>query len=106
MIDPTEYATVKACNNVILTYDGISTFTATINQYDPNTGLPAQSPLIETCTLADVQNAIIAATAPITALENTMSNFKEQLRVAQTNLNNLQMLQADLIAISANAAQK
>lgn len=104
MIDPNIYAMAKANNNVTLTYDGISTYTATINQYDSNTGKMTQDPIIETCQAVDITNAAAAINIAISNQQNTIDGFTAQLNIQQVNLKNLQMLQADTVAVTSASA--
>jgi len=77
MIDSNLYQQAKTAGKVFLTYDNVSLFTATVEQFTSPSSGAIVGPLAQICCLADVQNQI-------TNVQNQLNNLNELLADMQS----------------------
>lgn len=79
MIDSNLYQQAKTSSKVVLTYDNVSLFTATVQQFTSPSSGAIVGPLAQICCLADVQNQIAN-------VENQLNNLNGLLADMQSLL--------------------
>jgi hypothetical protein len=79
MIDSNLYQQAKSASKVVLTYDNVSLFTATLQQFTSPSSGAIVGPLSQICCLTDVQNQI-------TNVQDQLNNLNELLADMQSLL--------------------